>query len=246
MTAAGSQPSSDMPARASTDYLSRLRSASATSDTGVRRSQHEVPTGAIDDPAGAPADTRRLKLRPHVASICHLLVRRLTNTCSFGGRPLLRRYSAASANGQRSDRQAGRAERDDGTAFQIVGHGRQVQHEQRGVRLRCEFGDGTKVHDGRADRAAQRQQTREIAIGGHNDTAISGRSIEDFLIASRQQPERSDMDRIEARSDEQPSKPRREVRVQQQLHAGRDKGASRSFTTTDAYSSVAYTSARSR
>ena len=67
-----------------------------------------------------------------------------------------------SANGQLPDREAGRAERDDGTAFQIVGHSQQVLHEQRGVRLRCELGYSTKVDDGRIDRAAQCGQARSV------------------------------------------------------------------------------------
>lgn len=84
------------------------------------------------------------------------------------------------------------------------------------------------------------------AVRCDDGQTLSDRSIEDRIVWRILQPDIDDVNRIEASVAKVPGNPRREIRVQQEPHAGRETGTSRSFTAAAAYSRAASTSARSR
>src|SRR4051794_39784017 len=94
--------------------------------------------------------------------------------------------------------------------------------------------------------AAHGEQHREVAVGGDDHAAVGPSGVEDRLVGGGEQAEVRDVGCLVARCSEDRFQARREVRVEQELHAGRDNGTSCSLTTAAANSSAARTSACSR
>jgi hypothetical protein len=94
------------------------------------------------------------------------------------------------------------------------------------------FGDGREVLD----------EQRRVSLR----TELGNGPIEDLVVGRGDHSHVDDMHGNETRGAQAHRDPRREVRVEQELHAGRASGSSRSFTASAAYSSAAKMSARSR
>lgn len=79
-----------------------------------------------------------------------------------------------------------------------------------------------------------------------HDEAVHVGPVEDLVVARGHEVDVSHMDGIEAGVSEPGDDTRCEVGVEEELHAGRETGTSRSFTAAAAYSSAASTSSSSR
>lgn len=90
------------------------------------------------------------------------------------------------------------------------------------------------------------QDHPEVWIGRDDDAALLGSAVEDQGIRSRRQALVTDMDRIMTGRAEQIGHARRQARVNQEPHAPRRMGSSRSRRASAAYSRAALTSSASR
>lgn len=87
---------------------------------------------------------------------------------------------------------------------------------------------------------------KKIAVSGDHHVAVRGGADEDYGVGGTDQPELHDMSDLESDVAQCLTEPRRQVRVEQEPHAGRAIGTSRSFTIAAANSRAASTSGRSR
>ena len=106
--------------------------------------------------------------------------------------------------------------------------------------------DATELDDRRSGRSAHREHHGEIGVGGDHRVVMLDRPVEYRLVRGRDQPDIADVDRLGSDGAQRDRDSRRQVCVDQQLHAGRATGTSRSLTRAAPYSSAAVTSSGSR
>src|SRR4051812_33263676 len=100
-----------------------------------------------------------------------------------------------------------------------------------------EFCDVPQHHYRRSSSSPQGEQHREIGIGGNDDPFVGRGALEDLFIRSGKQSQLCNVSRVVSAVAKTPDQLRGQVRVEQESHAGRATGSSRSFTTAAAYSS---------
>lgn len=114
------------------------------------------------------------------------------------------------------------------------------------MRVGAEFGDVAQQDNRGARGFSECEQHREVGVRRDDNQVRLGGVVKDHRVGRGQQPEVGNVRRLVPGVDQSTDQLRREVRVQQEGHAGRAIGTSRSFTIAAAYSSAASTSARSR
>lgn len=110
----------------------------------------------------------------------------------------------------------------------------------------AELGHMAQLDHRRAGGSSERQQHREIAVCSDDDEALKDGTVEDLRVGGSGEADVRDVGGVEPSVAQGSEKPRRQVGVDQEPHAGRATGTSRSLTITDAYSRAARMSSRSR
>ena len=118
--------------------------------------------------------------------------------------------------------------------------------EEVEVDLRCELCDSANVDHRRVRCPAQRQQLPEVAVSRHDDEVVGDGAVEDLFVRGGHHVQVGDVACVVAGRAKPFCDPRRQVGVDEQPHAGRATGTSRSLTAAAANSSAPQMSSRSR
>ena len=155
------------------------------------------------------------------------------------------RRSRPDVDRQASDCQPCRTERHDRARREVAEDGREVGHEQGYVVAPRQFRHVTQQDHRWSSAPPRRKKHGEVGVGSDQYVAVR-RSVEDLDVGGSKQPDVIDVPRDMAGPDQALDQSRGQVGIEQELHAGRAIGTSRSFTIAAAYSNTAVTSSRSR
>lgn len=131
-------------------------------------------------------------------------------------------------DGQATHGEPSRAEAHDRANLEIFSDRGEVCDQQRQVGRRGEFADSSELHRGGTRCARDGEHRCEVAVHGHHDEIVRLGVPDDRCVARSQKIDVANVQRLESCVAEPVDEGRGQVGVEEQPHAGRETGSSRS------------------